>query len=293
MAVLIAAALLFGSLISLRAALRITRSARLRGRLARVASSPDPGSLPVPAWLERAVERAGLAVAADRFAIGWCAAIVGLAGLGLVSGGLAAGLVLASAAAVLPGLGLWLARERAARRVVAALPEGLEAVARSLRSGTSLQQALDEAAIVGPPEVSHELRAVERELRLGVPAAKALERWRQRRGGHEVRLAVTALTLVVDAGGRSARAVDGIAATLRDRQQLASELGAQAAQAKYSAVVLAAAPLVFTLVSVSTDGRSAEFLLRTRLGIVCLLIGLALDGVAAVWMAAITRDQLR
>jgi tight adherence protein B len=96
------------------------------------------------------------------------------------------------------------------------------------------------------------------------------------------------LALGAQAGGATAKTVDGVAATVADRLALERELSALSAQARLSAVVIAVAPLAFALVATATDPRTAAFLFRSPPGIVCLLTGLTLDTVAAVWMARIT-----
>jgi Flp pilus assembly protein TadB len=55
-----------------------------------------------------------------------------------------------------------------------------------------------------------------------------------------------------------------------------------------SGLVIALAPLVFGIFAMVTDSRTAGFLLRSRVGLVCLALGLALDAIAAWWMQRIT-----
>ena len=102
-------------------------------------------------------------------------------------------------------------------------------------------------------------------------------------------LAASALALAAEAGGTQARAVDGVAATLRERLAVDAEVRALSAQARLSAIVIAIAPLVFGALAVGTDGRTAAFLLGQPLGWLCLAGGLALDALAAWWMLRITR----
>jgi tight adherence protein B len=104
-----------------------------------------------------------------------------------------------------------------------------------------------------------------------------------------VSLAVAALCLGADTGGAQARAVDGVAMTIRSRLAVAGEVRALASQARVSALVIAVSPVAFGAFAAATDRRSAGFLFRTPLGLSCLVAGLALDAVAAAWMARITR----
>ena len=78
-----------------------------------------------------------------------------------------------------------------------------------------------------------------------------------------VRLAVAAVCLGAEAGGPQARAIDGVAATLRQRLAVAAEARALAAQARVSALVIALSPLVFCALASSTDPHRARFLFHT------------------------------
>jgi tight adherence protein B len=288
------AGLVLASAAALAGAARATRSARVRGRLADGAAAGPDGPRPrtpggAPRWLCRRLVAAGISWDP---AVVWRVALV--AGPGAVAAaGLFAGVGLAAvaAAAVVAGpvVVLTVLDGRGDRLVEAALPDALEAVGRSLRSGASLRQGLTEAAHACAPVLGAELRALDGAVGLGVPLVDALEAWGARRSLPGVRLAVAALALGAETGGAQARAVDGVAATVRGRLALEAEVRALSSQARASALVLVVAPLVFCAAAVATDPGTAEFLLRTPLGLGCVAAGLTLDGVAGVWMARITR----
>ena len=181
-----------------------------------------------------------------------------------------------------------LLRARADRRVERDLPDVLDAVARALRSGSSLRRAVDEAggAVAGP--LGDDLARVRRSLDGGTPLGDALERWAAARALAGVRLAVAALALGAETGGASAQAVDGVAATLRTNLAIAAEVRALSSQARLSALVIALAPVAFSLLAFTTDPATASFLLRTPLGLGCLASGLALDAAGWLWMRSLT-----
>jgi tight adherence protein B len=80
-----------------------------------------------------------------------------------------------------------------------------------------------------------------------------------------------------------------VAATLRERLDLADERRSLASQARLSALVLAVAPVGFAVLLGAVDGSTADFLLGTPPGWLCLGLGLALDAGGAWWMAQLTR----
>lgn len=178
---------------------------------------------------------------------------------------------------------------RQERRYGHVLPVALDAVARSLRSGHSLRRAVADAGegIAGP--VGDDLQQVVASADAGRPLAAALDDWAAQRPRPDVLLVVAALGLAAETGAASAHAVEGVASTLRRRLVAAAEAHALGAQARASAVVLAAAPPALAVASVLGGGAAARFLLRTPVGVACLVVGLALDGLGAFWMARLTR----
>jgi tight adherence protein B len=183
-------------------------------------------------------------------------------------------------------------RRRDAKRVERDLPLAMEEIARGLRTGASLRQAIAEAAAVSKGAVGNDLGHVVAHVDHGAPLAIAVEWWVEHRPLPGVRLAAAALALGAETGGAQARAVDGVAATLRERLAAAAEVRAQATQARVSAAVIALAPIAFCALATATDPRTATFLFRTPAGLVLLAGGLGLDALGALWMNRLTRVQL-
>jgi tight adherence protein B len=222
-------------------------------------------------------------------------ALLLLAPIGLAAAWRAAGptvaLALATAAIAYPIQAR--IRHAAARRHLRAaqLPQALDRLAASLRSGISLPTALTEAATATPTPLGDELAALADQATRGRPIAAALDDWVRSHDDPATRLTATALVLATRVGSAPARAVDGVAATLRERQDLAAERRALSTQARTSAMVLAAAPIVFAAALTAGDTAAAHFLLTQPAGWTCLTIGLALDAAGAWWMSRLTRGH--
>ena len=182
-------------------------------------------------------------------------------------------------------------RGRADTRIELALPGALEAVARSLRSGASLRQAVAEAGEgSGSGKVlAAELARAAAEASHGTSLVTALEGVAARRPLPGVRLGVAALCLGAETGGAQARAVDGVAATVRERLAVAAELRALSSQARISALVIGLAPVGFGAFAAATDPRTSEFLLHTPAGLALLVAGLVLDGLGWLWMQRLAK----
>jgi tight adherence protein B len=195
-----------------------------------------------------------------------------------------------AALARLPAVRSWAARRRDTRRA-RQLPEALERMASGLRAGRSLGSALAEVAATCPPPLGHELRAVAAAVEHGAGVERALHTWTTAAASsRDVALAGTALELGGRAGGEVARALDRVAATLRERRELQAEVRALATQARASAGILIACPLVFTAFVSTIEPGVAGFLLTTPAGLACLLLGTVLDALGALWMARIVED---
>jgi tight adherence protein B len=196
-------------------------------------------------------------------------------------------------ASVFAALAAAIERRRAPRRdrreVARDLPEVVEALARSVRAGSSIRGAVATAATGTRGATRADLAYLAARLDRGTPLPVVLDEWRIRRNDvREVALVAVALQIAADAGGSVARALDGVADTIRSQQHLRAEINALASQAEASAVLIALLPLAFAAVAGAADPDTLAFLVSTPFGLVCLTVGVVLDVMALVWMRRIT-----
>jgi tight adherence protein B len=221
------------------------------------------------------------------------AGTVGIAALGVgvaaVSTGPRVAVALVAAAIAVLAYRHWRGRSEAGRRRAAQLPPALEALATSVRTGASLPTALREVGTALEAPLGPELEALARAAAHGRPIAAVLDEWSAHHDDPGTRLAATALVLATVVGSTPARALDGVASTLRERLDLAAERRALSTQARTSALVLALAPAAFGTVLVLGDTPAAGFLLGSPAGWACLVIGVAFDATGAWWMSRLTR----
>jgi len=268
----------------------VRHGARVRRRLGTPRpTAPSPRLPPPPPWLAAALADAEISISAERAWLSWIALVAVGAATGAALGGpvLAVGVALLGATA--PVFVLRARRGAAASTAEAALPAALEAVARGLRSGCSLRQAIGEAADATPGALGAELCLVATSTERGTPLVDALDAWYARSPRPGVRLAVAALCLGAETGGAQARAVDGVAATLRERLAVEGEIRALTSQTRASMLVIDAAPVAFCFFASSTDPRTAAFLFRSPIGLGCLAAGITLDVIGGFWMRRLCR----
>ncbi len=242
-----------------------------------------------PRWLLVRLASAGVELDPRRLWTAWVGGGALVTGTAAATGGPGLAAVAVAALVLAPLVGLAACAGKADRRLEEALPGALEAVARALRSGASLVQAIAEAAATTPGTLGAELRRVITAVENGEALVAAVDAWARLHASAVVRLAVSALGLGAETGGAHARAIDGVAATIRSRLAVNREVRALSSQARLSGVVITLAPLGFAVLATATDARTADFLFRTPLGLACLSAGLALDGLAALWMHRLAR----
>lgn len=237
-----------------------------------------------PRWFVTRLEPAALPWPATQV---WQGALVGGASvvtLALLLGGWVAAAAFATALVVAARVALGAAGGRAGVQFDRALPDLLEAVARGVRAGASLQLALAEAVRDAPLVVRRSFDVVRARIDAGVPFVDAVDEWGAAAPGEGPALAAAALALAGEVGGTASRSLDGVAATLRDRNAVRAEVRALSSQARASALVIGVAPVGFTVVASAVDPTTADFLLRRPIGVACLVGGLALDAVGVRWM---------
>jgi len=181
---------------------------------------------------------------------------------------------------------------RRARRLVAALPDAVDAIGRSLRSGSTLRHALAEAADDTPPVVASELRSVLSAVDKGAPFVGTLGSWARREPRAEVRIVAAALALASENESGTTQALEGVSQTLRDRHALRGEIQGLTAQAATSMQALVLLPVAFLVIDALGDGGALRYLTTTPIGRLCLVSGVGLDVAGWTWMRAVIRRQL-
>ena len=178
---------------------------------------------------------------------------------------------------------------RVARRRDRELPGVAASLARSVRTGSTLLGALDEVARSTPPPLRDELRGVVGAVERGYVLDEALARWAAASGSGSVELLVAAARFGHRDGGDLAAVLDGAAVSLLDALDAADEARAMTSQARSSAGVLVALPVLGAIVFCSLDPSVAHTLVMTSAGRLCVLVAVLLDSAAAWIMARLVR----
>jgi tight adherence protein B len=124
------------------------------------------------------------------------------------------------------------------------LPDSLDVIVRSLRSGHPVPVALGLVAREMPDPTGTEFGLVVDEMTYGLELSKALSNLYERVGIADLSLLVTAVTLQTQSGGNLGEVLSNLSKVLRDRFQLRRKVRAFSAEARFSAYGLTILPMV-------------------------------------------------
>src|SRR4051794_15349225 len=240
------------------------------------------------------LDRAGLSMSAQEWVILRCsAAIVALALVLMLSGSLLVAVPVGIGLAWLPTM-LFL-RMKAAKRCAlfeAQMPDVMQLVASSLRSGFSLGQALDGVVREGTQPAAGEIGGALAETRLGVELETALDKTAARMGCQDLEWAVMAMRISRQVGGNLAEVLLTTVHTMRERAALKRQVRSLSAEGRLSAYVLAAMPVGIGLWLFLVRREYVRPLYTTGIGIGMLVAaGLAMV-VGSWWLSRVVKVQV-
>jgi len=151
--------------------------------------------------------------------------------------------------------------------LITQLPEALQLIASSLRSGFSILRAIEVVANEMPAPISREFRWVLDEVNVGVSMDRAFTHMVHRTASPDVKLMVTAIQIQSSVGGDLAEVLDTTSTMIRERFQLTAEVAALTAEGRLSAVILGGLPIGLALFIHMLNPEYLEPLMREPLGI--------------------------
>ena len=123
-------------------------------------------------------------------------------------------------------------------------PDALAMVVRGVRVGVPVAEAVNIVSVEGPVPTAGEFSRVGEQIAIGVPLDEALRIMAVRNNLPEYRFFATALALQGQTGGNLSETLEGLADTIRKRVAARARGYALAAEARTSANVLTALPML-------------------------------------------------
>ncbi len=146
--------------------------------------------------------------------------------------------------AVLPLVYVWWRRKRIIYRFSEQLPEALELMANSLRSGNTIQSSMQLIAEEFMPPISREFGIVSESINLGIPVEQTLDEMAARVPNNDLQFFVTAVSMQRQCGGDLSEVLDKISWLIRERFMIQGQVQALTGEGRLSGVVLMALPVV-------------------------------------------------
>ena len=210
--------------------------------------------------------------------------LVGNVLIGVVLGGLAGWLGMKF------GLNFMITRRRA--KFADQLPDMLQFVAGSLRSGFSLGQGLDAAVREDTQPVAGEFSRALQESRIGVDLEDALDQVADRMESADLRWTVIAIRIQREIGGNLAEVLGNTVETMRERAHLRRHVRALSAEGRLSAYILVSLPIGIGGWLFLTRRSYVAVLYTTTPGIVMLAFAVLMVVGGALWMRKMVKVEV-
>jgi tight adherence protein B len=225
------------------------------------------------------LQRAGLDASPQQF---WIASALTGVGVGVAAYLSGSSEMVSALAAFAGGVGLpqWILKYLAKRRqnkFMSEFANAIDVVVRGVKSGLPLNDCLGIIARESPEPIASEFAALVEQQRVGVTLAECFDRMMIRMPLQDVNFFAIVIAIQQQAGGNLSEALGNLSGVLRDRKRLDAKVKALSAEAKASAMILAALPFMVMMGVYFTTPEYIATLWQERVGHF-LLVG------AGFWM---------
>ncbi|WP_250035115.1 type II secretion system F family protein [Paractinoplanes maris] len=193
---------------------------------------------------------------------------------------------------LVPALLLRARIKRRRSRFTEDLPAMLQLILSALRSGFTLQQAVDAAVRDDEGPVAEEFARALSETRISGEFEDALARAGERVASVELVWLVMALRLQKETGGSLAEVLQTTAETMRERGYLRRHVRSLSAEGRISAYVLVALPIGASALLFLVRREYMSVLWTSMLGYVILGTAALMMAVGSLWLSAITKIKV-
>lgn len=169
------------------------------------------------------------------------------------------------------------------------LADTLMVVSSSLRAGHSFLQSLDTATKEISEPGATEFGRTMSEIRFGRDVDEALGSLVERIGSRDLEWTVTAIKIQRKIGGNLAEVLEGVAATIRERETLRRQVKVLSAEGRISSYVLTVLPILLAVYLSFINPAYLRVLTTTRPGLIMLSGAGVLMVVGYLWMQKIVR----
>jgi tight adherence protein B len=130
-----------------------------------------------------------------------------------------------------------------AKKFDAQFPDALDLLSSCVKSGMSLNAAVQNVAEEMPDPVADEFRIIADQLTFGEDLSKVLHRFADRMDSEDVQVFTTALMIQKETGGNLSEILDGLQQTIRERFRILRQVKTLTAQGRLSGWIVGLLPI--------------------------------------------------
>lgn len=168
--------------------------------------------------------------------------------------------------------------KRRQKKFLEELPNALDVMVRSIKSGLPLNDAIRLIASDGQEPVKTEFRRVVESQQVGLSIPEACTRMMMTMPLPEVNFFSIVITIQSQAGGNLSEALGNLSRVLRERKKMRAKVNALSMEAKASAVIIGALPFIVSLLVYLTSPQYISILFTDSRGHMILLF-------SGIWMS--------
>ena len=154
---------------------------------------------------------------------------------------------------VVPRVALAILISRREAAISEQLPDALDIISRGLRSGMTVTNCMAQVADAVPDPLRSEFVNVMDLQKIGIPIAEAVKRMPERVDLLDIRFFAIVIEIQQKTGGNLAEILDNLSSVVRARREMKAKIRALTSEAKVSAVIICAVPVLFAFLSWNSD----------------------------------------
>lgn len=177
------------------------------------------------------------------------------------------------------------------RELYKMLPNAVELLARAVRAGESVDQAIKLVGESTPEPLGREFRRAASQMEMGLSLAAAMQAMARRLGIMELRILASALTVQRRSGGNLAVTLERIAHVIRDRQAYRTQFRANTSGARYGALLIILCMPLYLIFILFVQPEFGNAFFASMTGWLILLGSVAMILLGVAWIFSLLRTD--
>lgn len=177
------------------------------------------------------------------------------------------------------------------KKVIEQLPTLLDIIEGYLKAGFSFHHALNKSCKKLKSPIREELKVVEGNIQIGIPADEALRSIYERIGGDEALIIFITISNSIKHGSNVSEMISNVKFALLEKRKMEKKLRAQTSQGKLQGVVLSIVPILLVgCLNIAMPGYFTS-LVSSSVGIVIIFTSITLLTLGWILIFLITRPR--